>query len=717
VEHDTSWVRDCLRWGQVNLREMEPASTDVGWWADFFRRTHVDGITVNAGGIVAYYPTRIPHHRRSPALADRDLFGELVQAARGMGLRILARLDVGKTWLDAFHSHPEWFCRTADEQVVRYLDSDLYYTCINGPYYYEFTAAVIREVQDLYGVDGFFDNGWQSMPRTTGICRCLSCERKFRQDTGLPLPAREAWDDRAWREWVQWRYKCLADAWAFFAAVTRSSRPGSIYVGNLHRDFADLNASGVDWLRLGELAEMVQVDLQGRSQRLELWAPAELGRLMRECAVDADGTPKPYYDLFGQWYAANPYMRVLTKPAAEQEAWLAGITVSGARPWFHVIGADHSGGDQRWISDGVIERHFEWHSGTSDFHRGLRSAAKVGLIYTPRSIDFYGRSDAHSRSVEAYRGWYYALMQARVPFDLVHERRLDPNRLSQYELLILPNVACLSDGQVDRLSSFVYGGGSLIASFETSLYNEWGEHRGEFALGEVMGVRWKGHPVGPFSHSYLRIRGGANRHRVLDGFEGTEILPSGAMICPAAAASDAVQQPLGFIPPFIVLPPELTYIREPDTDTAMLFLSEDGDASGRGRRAFLPNDLDRVYWQTSLPDLGRLLRNLILWGLGGERHVQVDGPGLLDVHTFASPSGFQVRIANYTNPNLFRTPCTELYPVGPLSVALRLPPDADVRTARLLVAGTEVPVELREGRAVVVVPSLRDVEVIVFPGA
>lgn len=87
LEHDTAWVRDCLRWGQVNLREMEPASTDVGWWADFFRRTQVDGITVNAGGIVAYYPTQIPHHRRSPVLADRDLFGELVQAARGRGLR------------------------------------------------------------------------------------------------------------------------------------------------------------------------------------------------------------------------------------------------------------------------------------------------------------------------------------------------------------------------------------------------------------------------------------------------------------------------------------------------------------------------------------------------------------------------------------------------------------------------------------------------------
>lgn len=703
---ETSWVQDCLRWGQVNLRELEPATMDVGWWAEYFQRTRIDGLTVNAGGIIAYYPTRIPHHRRSPVLGDRDLLGEIVAVAKKQGLRVLARLDVGKTGLEAFSSHPEWFCRTADGNIVRYLDSDLYFTCVNGPYYYDFTAQIIREVHARYDVDGFFDNGWQSMPRSEGICHCGRCSEKFRKDTGHTLPAAADWKDRVWRDWVQWRYKCLADAWEFFAATTRECKPGSIYVGNLHRDFADLNAAGVDWLRLAELADMVQVDLQGRSQRLQLWSPAELGRLMRECADTPNG-PKPYFDLFGQWYAGTPYFRVLAKPAAEQRIWLAAATAAGLRPWWHVIGADHKGGDRRWAADRVIENFFQWHKQTEADHRGLRSTAEVGLVYAPRSIDYYGQQDAHRRSVEPYLGWYYALMNARLPFDLVHERKLDAANLAQYRLLILANVACLSKEQIEQVRAFAAAGGSVIASFETGLYDEWGEHRGDFGLGDLFSIRWKEHPVGPFPHSYLRIR---ERHRVLEGFAQTDILPSGATICPADARDGAVTQPLGHIPPFIVLPPELTYIRIPDTDLSMLFLSE----KGKSRRAYLPNDLDRVYWRTHLPDLGRLLRNLVGWALADDPSVRIDGPGILDVHTFRSPSGFQLRLANFTNPNLFRMPCTELYPVGPLKVSLRLPDGAQSKDARLLVAGKTVPVQTRSGRSFFTIPSVEDLEIAVF---
>ena len=37
---------------------------------------------VNAGGIVAYYPSRVPLHRPAEHLGGRDLFGELSRAER-----------------------------------------------------------------------------------------------------------------------------------------------------------------------------------------------------------------------------------------------------------------------------------------------------------------------------------------------------------------------------------------------------------------------------------------------------------------------------------------------------------------------------------------------------------------------------------------------------------------------------------------------------------
>ncbi|HEX9597414.1 MAG TPA: hypothetical protein VF982_11090, partial [Anaerolineales bacterium] len=70
------WYRRAVRWGQTNITEADAAHYDIAWWRDYWRRTQVQGVIINAGGIVAYYPSRDPLHYRAHHLGDRDLFGE-----------------------------------------------------------------------------------------------------------------------------------------------------------------------------------------------------------------------------------------------------------------------------------------------------------------------------------------------------------------------------------------------------------------------------------------------------------------------------------------------------------------------------------------------------------------------------------------------------------------------------------------------------------------
>ena len=83
---------------------------------------------------------------------------------------------------------------------------------------------------------------------------------------------------------------------------------------------------------------------------------------------------------------------------------------------------------------------------------------------------------------------YALLNQERIPFDLVHENDLTPARLKPYDLLILPNFAFMSDAQAAALRAYATSGGSLLATFETGLYDEAGKPRDDFALAGLFGI-------------------------------------------------------------------------------------------------------------------------------------------------------------------------------------------------------------------------------------
>ncbi len=67
------WYRRTLRWAQTNITESDPERYDIAWWRQHWKRTQVQGVIINAGGIFAYYPSRFPLHHRAAFLGDRDL--------------------------------------------------------------------------------------------------------------------------------------------------------------------------------------------------------------------------------------------------------------------------------------------------------------------------------------------------------------------------------------------------------------------------------------------------------------------------------------------------------------------------------------------------------------------------------------------------------------------------------------------------------------------
>ena len=120
---------------------------------------------------------------------------------------------------------------------------------------------------------------------------------------------------------------------------------------------------------------------------------------------------------------------------------------------------------------------------------------------------------------------YHALIEARMPFEMLHDRTLDT--AGRFKLLLLPNIAALSDEQCAQIRRFVENGGSVLATYETSLYDENGSAAPDFGLADVFGVSWRKTLDGPIPNSYLRVEESGRRHPVMKGFEDAELLING----------------------------------------------------------------------------------------------------------------------------------------------------------------------------------------------
>src|SRR5258708_21807608 len=102
-------------------------------------------------------------------------------------------------------------------------------------------------------------------------------------------------------------------------------------------------------------------------------------------------------------------------------------------------------------------------------------------------------------------GFYQALIEARIPFEMVHDQLLDRKDIAQFRTLILPNIAALSSLQCSQIRDFVQNGGSVVATFETSLYDEWGVRRRDFGLASIFGATFAGDVHGPLLDYYLSL--------------------------------------------------------------------------------------------------------------------------------------------------------------------------------------------------------------------
>lgn len=695
ASNEGGWFDRPMRWAQLTLVENDPGQYDPKFWLDYFRRVHADAACLSAGGCVAYYPTEIPFHHRSQWMGDSDPFGQLLAGCRKMGMVVIARTDPHAIHPDAADAHPEWIAVDSQGRKRRHWASpELWVTCALGPYNFEFMTAVHKEIMSRYKVDGIFSNRWAG----SGMCYCESCRRLFKDASGMDLPRTDNPQDPARRQYIVWHQKRLFDLWRLWDAEIRAINPAAAFIANAGGGAM----SSLDMKTIGELAPTLFADRQARRGVTAPWANGKNGKEYRATlgrkaivGIFSVGVEEPY-----RWKDS-------VQSDAEIRIWVADGVANGLRPWFtKFCGTLH---DRRWLK--TVEEIYTRHYRIERYLRNEEPLARVAMVYSQQTATFYGGNRAQQKVEDHTSGLYHALIEARVPFEMVHDRLLDAEHTDRFKLLLLPNIAALSDAQCEQLRQYVKRGGSLVATYETSLYDEWGVRRKDLGLADLFGATFNGRIEGPMQNSYLRTEkdpATGKYHPILAGLEDTERIINGVWRVDVKATAPLPAPPLTLIPSYPDLPMEQVFPRVPKTDIPEVFVRE----RGQSRIVYFPWDIDRVFWEVLCVDHGRLLRNAVEWAANEERPATVTGPGVLDVTVWRQKDSMTVHLVNLTNPMMMKGPFRELIPVGEQTVRVRLPEGKKARKAQLLVSEKSPRVVESPGHVTLTVPSILDHEVV-----
>lgn len=652
--HDRPW-----RMIQTNLRETDMRDIRAEQVVADLRAFKANVLMINAAGIIASYPTKLPFHFQSPYLTG-DSLEQIIRACHAADVRVVARTDFSKVRRPVYEQHPEWAYVSPGGQIVDY-NGDVH-VCINGDYQQHYAPQILRELLTTHEFDGIFFNmgGYQTRDYSGnyhGICHCASCKRLFREMHGLDLPAKEETADPVYRTYSRFKAVTRRDHQRKIYELVTSIRPGLCVAdhfehrrGFIRREF---NTA------IGRPLPHWQYD----ASEITKWARTNYPEMV------ASNTTVDFIDF--------PYRHVAVSPH-HQALRLAQALANGGALDYYLIGRLDNHPDRSGYEP--VKRIFHYHARHEQAYQGLTSKASVALL------------GGAGGDAGEFRGWFRFLSEHHHPFDVLHADAATQVPWDRYRALILPDARCLSHELADRIDRFVGQGGTLVATGQSGFLDEHHERRAGPAL-QSLGIERVLRVREDMRSSYLQLDDKTGFGRFAD----VDLVYLDGPYVYAAYAGEAEQR-LRLIPPHMFGPPERCYWTQVTDHPGVVV-----HPFGEGRAIYLPWLPGALFHRQGYPNTSDFAAD-VLEGIAGLKPVGGNLSPMVEVTLMAKADGAAqvVHLVNLSGHfgNSF------LEPVPMHDVEVKIPAEVRPKSAAALVCEQEIPFTWKDGELTLRVPRL-----------
>ncbi|MBI4027106.1 MAG: beta-galactosidase trimerization domain-containing protein [Verrucomicrobia bacterium] len=633
-----TWIntRGRIFWyDQYALNEQETAFAryDPVRIADEIAGTGADIVAVYATNQfgIAYYPSKIwPMH---PTLKGRDYFGRVSRELRKRGKKIIAYVN----WLDSKHAEENVIPIQCQERAC-YVEQPLAkwaepsrangrvqalpgggwrQICLNSPHR-EQVVAISQEIVERYHPDAFHVDMVVNQ-----VCACRFCRPTLEKICGTKKVNAEILADH-WPAYVDWRCERSASLIAEISAILRKRGIVALHNGMSPLYTPAVTGIGEQWL-----------------QSLDIYL-SECFDAFRSPMTDLNST-----SITVRWQQAvgKPawILRTSTSPhhahwpisPAQWQVHAAACKANGCK----VFGPCGIGAYPDTTSSkaalACIRRAFDCFMEDADLDPGAAPVSKIALIFSWATRRYCRpQMDEHSDVAADWNGelvgWARFLIEDHLPFDIqIAEDITDSSQLARYDLVVLPNIANVSDAFCAVMREYVSRGGKLLATAETSLQDERGGRRDDFALREVLGVSFRGAINGCFA-----IERPQEPEPAAGAFQ--QVVPSGKAVarCVTVDPAGSVAGQQGMDP----LPMKVT-------DWPVMV----GNKFGRGQSNYVAFDIGRFYLRHGDEHIRMLMAEQVD-ALLVTRQIAVEAPRTVEVTVWEqeAPRRTIVHLANRT---------------------------------------------------------------------